>query len=150
MHWTFEDSLLYMSSSKTNEIFIYNLDNFCGEKLQFDSLKKIKNDDSIVSYFLTEFDYLNEDKDLLHNLKNREFIPAYYDLKAEGSKLYLVVFNYDSKNQEILMIDLKTNEVKRISSLNIFDIQDIKGGVIYGIYRDDEIGRKTIRYIDGE
>lgn len=150
VHWTFEDSLLYMSSSKTNEIFIYNLDNFFGEKLQFDSLKKIYSNSSVVNYFLTELSYLSEDKDILYNIKNREFFPAYYDLKAEGSNLYFLVFNYDSKNQEILKIDLKTSEVKRISSLNIFDIQDIEGGVIYGIYRDDEIGRKTIRYIDGE
>ena len=150
VHWAFEDSLLYISDSRTSEIVTYNLDNFYSETQQFDSLKKIKNESSIVNYFLTMFDYLSEDKDLLHNLKNRVFIPAYFDFKAEGSNLYFLVFNYDSKNQEILKIDLKTNEVKRISSLNIFDIQDIGGGVIYGIYRDDEIGRKTIRYIDGK
>ncbi len=150
VHWAFEDSLLYISDSRTSGIVTYNLDNFYSETLQFDSLKRIKNESSIVNYFLTLFDYLSEDKDLLHNLKNREFIPAYFDFKAEGSNLYFLVFNYDSKNQEILKIDLKTYEVKRISSLNIFDIQDIEGGVIYGIYRDDKIGRKTIRYIDGE
>jgi len=150
VHWAFEDSLLYISDSRTSEIVTYNLDNFYSETQQFNSIKKIKNESSIVNYFLTMFDYLSEDKDLLHNLKNRVFIPAYFDFKAEGSNLYFLVFNYDSKNQEILKIDLKTNEVKRISSLNIFDIQNIEGGVIYGIYRDDEIGRKTIRYIEGE
>ncbi|MFY0684845.1 MAG: 6-bladed beta-propeller [Balneola sp.] len=150
IHWVFEDSLLYISDSQTSEIITYNLDDFYSETQQFDSLKRIKNESSIVNYFLAEFDYLNEDQEILHNLKTREFIPAYYDFKAEGSKLYLVVFNYGLQKQEILVIDLKTNEVKRISSLNIFDIQDIEGGVIYGIYRDDEIGRNTIRYIDGE
>ncbi|MBR9917316.1 6-bladed beta-propeller [bacterium] len=147
VHWAFEDSLLYMSSSKTSEIITYNLDNFYSETQQFESLKRIKIDSSIVNYFLTEFDYLYDDQEMLFNLKNREFIPAYYDFKAEGSKLYFVVFNYGLQKQEILMIDLQTKEVKRISSLNIFDIQDIKRGVIYGIYRDDEIGGNTIRYI---
>jgi|GEM_PF-3558404 hypothetical protein len=150
VHWAFEDSLLYISNSQTSEIVTYNLDNFYSEKLQFDSLKRINSNSSVVNYFLTEFTCLSEDKEILHNLKTREFFPAYYDLKAEGSNLYFLAFNYDSKNQEILKIDLKRRKVKRISSLNIFDIQDIEGGIIYGIYRDDEIGRKTIRYKDGE
>ena len=150
VHWAFEDSLLYISDSQTSGIVAYNLNNFYGETLQFDSLKRIKNESKIVNYFLTVFEYLSEDKEILHNLKNREFYPAYFDLKAEGNNLYFLVFNYDSKNQEILKIDLKRSQVERISSLNIFDIQDIEEGVIYGIYKDDEIGRNTIRYIDGE
>ena len=55
VHWAFEDSLLYISDSRTSGIVTYNLDNFYSETLQFDSLKRIKNESSIVNYFLTLF-----------------------------------------------------------------------------------------------